>query len=202
MQDSTWVRHKWVWHAQVSVRAWEGERTCKTHLCRVCAYMYCLWVWHKWVWHAQHTWVIDLRLIYVLLIYSPTHINESYMYAHTLLKWVVHVRSPSHARTESVCVHVRLMYVCGMTHLCVWHDSFMCVAWLIDVFYKTQLYICLMCLIYMCRRLLICLRLLMCVAWLIDVFDQTQWYIYLICFICMCLRLRMGWLRLVGSLKL
>jgi len=23
------------------------------------------------------------------------------------------------------------MYVCDMTHVCVWHDSFMCVKWLI-----------------------------------------------------------------------
>jgi len=53
-----------------------------------------------------------------------------------------------------------LIYVCDMTHSCVWHDSFMCVTWLIHVCYMTHL-----CVWH---------DSLMCVTWLINVCDRTR----------------------------
>jgi len=80
-----------------------------------------------------------------------------------------------------------LIYVCDMTHLRVWHDSFTCVAWLIYVCGMTHLcvwhdsFMCVAWLIYVCDMTHLCVwhDSFMCVAWLIYVCGMTHCHEYI-----------------------
>jgi len=62
-----------------------------------------------------------------------------------------------------ICV-TWLIYTCGMTHSYVWHDSFICVAWLIHMCGMTHLYVC--------------HDSSICVPWLIHMCGMTHSYVW------------------------
>ena len=86
----------------------------------------------------------------------------------------------------------RLIHTREMTHPHVWHDSFICVTWLIHMCDMTP-DICVTWLIHMCDVTH------SCVTWLTQTCDVTHSYVSIIWNVIQ--RWRMGWLRLVGSLK-
>jgi len=78
----------------------------------------------------------------------------------------------------------RLMHVCDMTHSCVWNHSFLCVTWLIHMCDMTHpcvwhdSFVCVMRLTYMRQALF------KCVTWLIHTCDMTHSYVWHDSFIC------------------
>ena len=60
--------------------------------------------------------------------------------------------------------------MCDMTHLYVWHDSFMCVTWLIDICDMTHSYVW--------------HDSFICVTWLTHMCDMTHSYVWHVAFLC------------------
>jgi len=143
---------------------------------------------------------------------------------------LLHMRNMTHAYTRhDLFTRVtRPIYTCAMTHSYAQHDSFLCVIWPIHMCDMTHLHLC--CDSFTCVTCLIhCVTWRIhtcdmthsyvrrdsftCATWLIHMRDMTHSYvcdmphsrvrrdsiIWVTCLIHSC---GMGWLRLVGSLKL
>ena len=110
----------------------------------------------------------------LMCTYTYTH-TKSY----TQLQWI-RTTHPCVWHDSSMCV-TWLIHVCDMTHPCVWHDSSMCVTWLIHVCDMTHPCVwhdssmCATWLIHACDMTHPCVRhdSSMRVTWLIHVCDMT-----------------------------
>jgi len=112
---------------------------------------------------------------------------------------VTHKNESCHTQTQHTCAlsmsagMLLAMYmcdmtrscVCDMTHWCVWHDSLICVTWLIHVCDMTHSYVwhdsfmCVTWLTHMCDMIHSCVwhGSLICVTWLIHVCDMAHSYV-------------------------
>jgi len=122
-----------------------------------------------YTWVMSHTWMHIYR--------SHPHTSSA---AGTLpLGW--HIDTHTHTHTQPTHPHTSsarsagTLPICDMTHLCVWHDSFIYVTWLIFICDLTHLYmwhdssICVTWLIYICdmTHLYMWHDSSICVTWLI-----------------------------------
>jgi len=90
-----------------------------------------------------------------------------------------------------ICV-TWLIHMCDMTHSYVWHDAFICVTWLIHMRGMTHSYvwhdsfICVTWLIHMCgmTHSYVWHDSFICVTWLIHMCDMTHSYVWHDSFIC------------------
>jgi len=94
-----------------------------------------------------------------------------------------------------------LIHVCDMTHSCVWHDSFICVTWFIHVCDMTHLHVWhdafmrVTRLIHMCdvTHSYVWHDVFICLSWLVHRCDMTHSYVWRDVFICV------TWLIHTGS---
>ena len=128
---------------------------CFTWLAHICDAWHDLFVcWHDESMNESMKWLIMStyeRHVEMMshFIDSFSHFIDSFMMSHFI--WLImstyewHVEMMSHwdmtqsyAQYDSLCVTIMcvlwLIHVCVMTHLCVCHDSFMCVSWLMLTF--------------------------------------------------------------------
>ena len=130
--------------------------------------------------------------------WSGMHMNESCP-ASTF----IHMCDMTHSyvwHDSFICV-TWLIHMCGMTHSYVWQDSFICVTWLIRMCDVTHVYvwhdsfICVTWLIHVCDMTHSYVRRgsFVCVMWLIHMCDMTHSYVWHGSFIGKC-RHRAKWL--------
>ena len=68
-------------------------------------------------------------ITHIMALYV-THGNASPQISHM---WMSHVTHLNESLTRLMHVCYRLIHTCDMTHLHMWHDSFICVTWLIHI---------------------------------------------------------------------
>ena len=100
---------------------------------------------------------------------------------------IIH-KTPGKTRLRTESTHhlstAAVVYMCDMTHSCVWHDSFIRVTWLIHVWHDS--FICVTWLIHMCAMThsYMSHNSFICVTWLIHMCDMTHSYVWHDSFIC------------------
>ena len=88
----------------------------------------------------------------------------NFLSVETHVPWIIHMCDMTH-------------YVCEMTHLYVWHDSFICVTWFIHMCDMTHSYV-------WHDALRMWHDSFICVTWLIHMCDMTHSYVWHDSFIC------------------
>jgi len=222
-----YVRHdeSFVWH-MTHLYVWHDSFICVTWLIHVCD------MTHSYVWRDSFICVLVLSAIWILefgdlmcvrMCVMSNHMcdmTHSYVSHDSFIcvTWLIHVcdMTRSYVWHDSFICVTWLIHVCDMTHSCVWHDSFVCVTWLI----------------YMCAGAIRNLEFgiwnlefgtwrpdvdsFKCVTWLVRMCDITHVLRPSVCFYVIykfidthtrtCVHVNafahMGWLRLVGLIKL
>ena len=109
-------------HSHTHSYLWHDSFSCVTWLIPMCD------MTHSYVWHESFlcvTWLIhmcDMTYLYVFAAIPCCRLNQ---------RWCVMSRTHTHTPIP----------VCDMTHSYVWHDSFICVIWLIHTCDMTHLYV-------------------------------------------------------------
>ena len=193
----------WLWMRLFICVTCRYRFICATWRIDMCDMTY-LYVWHdSFIWA---TWLISMGESW-LANRSVCHEPQwsSYECAHSCVKCRLQMR-------VIMCVTCRYMflwvtwlsYMCDVTHLCVWHDSFVCLIHMCDMTHLsvchdsfivvTSSIICVPWLIYICEITHLCVwhdspiylwnHSYICLTWLIYMCDMTHLYVWYDSFVC------------------
>ena len=134
---------------------------------------------HSYVWHVcdAHSRVPMMARIWMS---HGTHMNESWVHVCDIThSRVPRIKCSCVCECERECMRVDpficvtwLSHMCGMTHSCVWHDSFICVISQVLVCVTERIDTCDMTHSYVWHDWFIC------VPWLIHMCDMTHSYVW------------------------
>jgi len=131
------IAHSWAWHDSClnQSRVSEGFEGILSR------------AWHDWFIHVTClicvTWLIHLCDMTHASINPQCHVQSYHV-------WLIHLRDTTvmcslitcHMQSYHVCGMTCMWYVCGMTYLSAWDDSFVYVTWLIHEREMTQISAC------------------------------------------------------------
>jgi len=133
----------------------------------ICGYM---WIQQRW--HLHIYTYVDICGYGISVVLHDLGARNSTSLPFKRVTWLIHMFGMTHSyvwHDSFICV-TWLVYtcdmtirICGMANLYVWHDSFICVTWLLHMFDMTHSYVW--------------HDSFKCVTWLIHTCDMTHSYI-------------------------
>jgi len=126
------LNHSYAWHDPF---IWDMTRLYQTWLIHM---RHDSFVWDMT--HSYETWLIHMRHDHDSSIWDMTHSYETWLIRMRHDSFVCATTLPLAATTEELYVDIVVaVHVPDIIHSYVWHDSFICVTWLIYIFDRTQL---------------------------------------------------------------
>jgi len=121
--ESCRIQHRW--HHTCNGYKWRVTSTCHLH-----------YMWHHYMWHDSFTYITCDKThsptSYVTWLIDTCIITCLYQHAYAYVWYDVFIHKPQMAW---------LFDMCDMTHWYVWHDSLICVTWLIHLHHVWNDYI-------------------------------------------------------------